>query len=47
MIEKQLNDAFSRGDIVIKELEYLQPQPYTFEEAYKEWCMFYSNQELT
>ncbi|AVH75021.1 site-specific integrase [Weissella koreensis] len=47
MIEKQLNDAFSRGDIVIKELEYLQPQPYTFEEAYKEWWMFYSNQELT
>lgn len=47
MIEKQLNEAIERGEIVIKELEYLQPQPYTFEEAYKEWWTFYSNQELT
>lgn len=40
MIEKQLNEAVERGEIVIKELEHLQPQPYTFEEAYKEWWEF-------
>ncbi|MCZ9311622.1 tyrosine-type recombinase/integrase [Weissella koreensis] len=46
MIEKQLNEAIERGEIVIKELEHLQPQPYTFEEAYKEWWKFYESQDF-
>lgn len=47
MIERQLNDAVLRGEIVITELNGLLPREYTFKEAYEEWWQFYSSQDLT